>query len=247
MNEGSSGRPNVVTLPESTNRRLRRRLLWIGGAVVALIVVLMLVLLYSPLLAVQNITVEGNRLVPTQKIATALEPLEGTPLPRIGPERVKDLLKDQEAIKDVVVQAHAPGNLEVRIIEFVPVAIVKNDSNSYDLVGEDGRTLSSVKKRKDAKLPLIDGKASDRDPAVFSSLTHVLAALPASTLKKLQHASAETVDSVELSLTTGQKVLWGSDERSGDKARVLTAFLKDKRQKGVGTFDVSTPDHPVTR
>ncbi|MDN5755705.1 MAG: FtsQ-type POTRA domain-containing protein [Micrococcaceae bacterium] len=247
MSGGSSGGPNVVTLPESPGRRLRRRILWIGGAVVAVIVVLMLVLLYSPLLAVQTITVEGNKLVPTKTITTALEPLEGTPLPRIGPGRVKDLLADQEAIHDVVVQAHAPGTLEVRIVEFAPVAIVENDSKSYDLVGEDGRTLSSVKKRKGVKLPLIDGKASEQDPEVFSSLTGVLAALPSSTLKKLDHASAQTVDSVELSLTTGQKVLWGSDERSGDKARVLTAFLKDKKQAGVKTFDVSTPDHPVTR
>lgn len=247
MNGGSSGSPNVVTLPESATRRLRRRILWIGAAVVAVIVVLMLVLLYSPLLAVKTITVEGNKLVPTQTINTALEPLEGTPLPRIGPGRVKDLLEDQEAIHDVVVQAHAPGTLEVRIIEFAPVAIVKNDSKSYDLVGEDGRTLSSVKKRKGVKLPLINGKPSEQAPEVFSSLTSVLAALPSSTLKKLDHASAETVDSVELSLMNGQKVLWGSDERSGDKARVLTSFLKDKKQKGVKVFDVSTPDHPVTR
>ncbi|MDN6169396.1 MAG: hypothetical protein L0J11_04845 [Micrococcaceae bacterium] len=60
MSGGSSGGPNVVTLPESPGRRLRRRILWIGGAVVAVIVVLMLVLLYSPLLAVQTITVEGQ-------------------------------------------------------------------------------------------------------------------------------------------------------------------------------------------
>ncbi|MGP5217804.1 cell division protein FtsQ/DivIB [Arthrobacter rhombi] len=247
MKDSASGGPNVFTLPESPSRRLRRRILWIGGSVLAVIVVLMLVLLYSPLLAVKTITVEGNKLVPTAQIATALAPLEGTPLPRIGPGRVKDLLEEQVAIDDVVVQAHAPGTLEVRIVEYAPVAIVKNDSKSYDLVGKDGRKLSSVKKRDGVKLPVIDGKASEQDPKVFSALTSVLAALPSSTLKKLDHASAQTVDSVELSLTNGQTVLWGSDERSGDKARVLTAFLKDKKQTGVKIFDVSTPDHPVTR
>lgn len=247
MSPEPRGGANVVTLPEAPGRRMRRRVLWIGGSVVAVIVALMLVLLYSPLLAVQTITVEGNQLVPTKTINASLAPLEGVPLPRIGPGRVKELLADQPPIRDVVVQAHAPGTLEVQIVEYAPVAVVKNDSKSYDLVDEEGRTLSTVKKRDSVKLPLIDAGKSKQDPQVFASLTHVLAALPASTLKKLDHASAQTVDSVELSLTNGQNVLWGSDERSGDKARVLTAFLKDKKQKGVDTFDVSTPDHPVTR
>ncbi|HXD29028.1 MAG TPA: FtsQ-type POTRA domain-containing protein [Arthrobacter sp.] len=238
---------NVLALPETPGRRLRRRVLWIGGSVVAAIVVLMLVLLYSPLLAVQTITVAGNKLVPTKTINQSLEPLKGTPLPRIGPGSVKDLLADQLPIRDVVVQAHAPGTLEVQIVEYAPVAVVKNGTSSYDLVAEDGRTLSTVKKRSSVKLPLIDGQKSTQDPQVFASLTHVLAALPSSALKKLDHASAKTVDSVELTLKDGQTVLWGSDERSGDKARVLTAFLKDTKQQGVDTFDVSTPDHPVTR
>lgn len=247
MSRGSTGDANIVTLPETPGRRLRRRILWIGGSVVAVIVALMLVLLFSPLLAVKTITVEGNKLVSTRAINQSLEPLKGIPLPRIGPGKVKDLLADQVPIRDVIVQAQAPGTLEVQIVEYAPVAIVENGAKSYDLVGEDGRTLSTVKKRDSVKLPLIDGKKSKQDPAVFASLTHVLAALPASTLKKLDHASAQTVDSVELMLTNGQKVIWGSDERSGDKARVLTAFLKDKKQQGVDTFDVSTPDHPVTR
>jgi len=241
------GGANVVTLPETPGRRLRRRVLWIGGSVVAVIVALMLVLLFSPLLAVQTITVEGNKLVPSKTINTALAPLKGVPLPRIGPAQVKDLLADQTPIQDVVVQAHAPGTLEVQIVEYAPVAVVKNGANSYDLVDGEGRALSTVKKRESVKLPLIDAKKSKQDPRVFASLTHVLSALPASALKQLDHASAQTVDSVELSLSNGQKVLWGSDERSGDKSRVLTAFLKDKKQQGVGTFDVSTPDHPVTR
>ncbi|WP_417218942.1 FtsQ-type POTRA domain-containing protein [Arthrobacter sp.] len=247
MSPRTTGGQNVVTLPETPGRRLRRRVIWVSASVVAVIVALMLVLLFSPLLAVQTITVEGNKLVPTKTINSALAPLKGVPLPRIGPAQVKDLLADQPSIQEVVVQAHAPGTLEVQIVEYAPVAIVKNGSKSYDLVGEDGRTLSTVAKRESVKLPLIDAKKSAQDPEVFAALTHVLAALPASALKKLDHASAQTVDSVQLSMTNGQKVLWGSDERSGDKARVLTAFLKDKNQQGVDTFDVSTPDHPVTR
>jgi cell division protein FtsQ len=237
---------NVVVLPEPPARRTRRTLLVVAASVVALIVAMMLVLAYSPLLAVKTVQFEGNVLTPDKAVRTALDPLKGTPLPQIGPAKVKDLLSGQPAVKDVVVQAEAPSTLQVTVIEYQPVAVIKS-GKKYDLVAGDGRRLASVARRADAELPLIDGAKLGGDEKVFASVTRVLSALPASVLKELDHAGAKTIDSVELTLTNGKTVLWGNDDRSADKARVLEAFLGAKQDASVKVYDLSTPDQPVTR
>ncbi|GAA3683504.1 hypothetical protein GCM10023081_21730 [Arthrobacter ginkgonis] len=239
---------NVLALPEAPGARLRRRvLLWTGG-VLAAIVAMILVLMYSPLLAIRGIEIEGNRLVSDDAVAGALEPLDGVPLPQVGPGRVLQLLSGLAPVADVVVQAKAPHTLQVRVVEHAPVAILKN-GKKLTLVGEDGRTLAPLAKRSDALLPVISASAATGDPAVFRTLTHVLAGLPGSVLAQLDHAGAKTIDSVELTLSNGKTVMWGNEERGAQKARVLQALLKvkDDPQAPVKVYDVSSPDQPVTR
>jgi len=239
---------NVLALPEAPGSRLRRRvLLWTGG-VLAAIVAMILVLMYSPLLAIRGIEIEGNRLASDDAVAGALEPLVGVPLPQVGPGRVLQLLSGLEPVADVVVQAKAPHTLQVSVVEHVPVAVLK-DGKKLSLVGEDGRTLAPLAKRSDALLPVISASAATGDPAVFRTLTHVLAGLPASVLAQLDYAGAKTIDSVELTLSNGKTVVWGNEERGGQKARVLQALLKvkDDPRSPVEVYDVSSPDQPVTR
>lgn len=240
---------NVVPLPEPPGKRTRRLLLIISGSVVALILALIVVLLYSPLLAVKNIEVSGNDLAKQSAVQEALEPLVGTPLPRIGPASVLRLLEGQPAVRDVVVQAEAPSTLRVEIVEHQPVAIVES-KGKYRLVGEDGRTLAALAKRDGADLPVIDAESAVADPKVFATVTEVLASLPESVLNRLDKAGAKTIDSVELKLTNGKTVLWGNSERNADKAGVVTALLRVREEPNtaaVKVYDVTSPDHPVTR
>lgn len=240
---------NVVSLPEPPAKRRRRMLLVGAGSVVGLIVALILVLLYSPLLAVKNIEVQGIELAREAAVREALEPLVGTPLPGIGPASVQRLLEGQPAVKDVVVQAEAPSTLRVEVIEYAPVAIVES-KGKFRLVAEDGRALAPLAKRDGADLPVIDAGVSAADPKVFATVTKVLASLPESVLNRMDKAGAKTIDSVELRLVNGQTVLWGNAERNADKARVVEALLKTKNEPdaaAVKVYDVTSPDHPVTR
>ena len=237
----------VVSFPEPARRKTRRRLLIAAGTVVVLLAVLMSVIFLSPALAVKTITVEGADLTDSATLSQALEPLKGTPLARVGEREVAAQVDHFPAVESVEVVAKPPSELHVRIIERTPVAVLK-DGKKFVLIDESGKALASVRKRSAAKLPLIDGAKAAEDPDVFASITGVLGALQPEVLKQLDHASARSVDSVELQLTNGQKVLWGNAGQQELKATVLQALLQAKGVKGkASVIDVSTPTRPVTR
>ena len=59
------------------------------------------------------------------------------------------------------------------------------------------------------------------------SAAAVLVALPADFLPQVDSIQANTTDDVMLTLRSGKKVLWGSGERSVDKAQVLQVYFSD--------------------
>ena len=71
----------------------------------------------------------------------------------------------------------------------------------------------------------------------------VLAALPDPLLARLATVRAETPDSIELDLTDGIVVVWGSAEQSARKAEVLIALMKQPGR----VYIVSAPDVPAIR
>lgn len=240
---------NIVELPPHPGRVWKKRLLIGGSATLVAVVGLILVLLYSPLLAIKNIEITGNKLAATDSVAEDLDSLQGVPLPRVGPGMVRDLLADQPAVEDVVIQAEAPDTLHVVITEHPPVAFT-GMSGAYRLVAADGRTLRTVADADRFDLPFISGVSSSSKPELFETITSVLAALPEDVLAQLKFATAETIDSVELELVTGERVRWGSAENNPEKAGVLTALLQvepPEDQPAVSIYDVTSPERPVTR
>ena len=226
--------------------RLRNTLL----AVLAVMVVLgglVAYVIFSPALALRTVSVQGNTLVTTAEVQAALAPLTGIPLTRISREQVADLLADKAPVEDVRIAAEPPSTLVVTVEEREPVAVLQT-GKEFVLVDAEGTQLTTVARRGDAELPLIDGGADAVNSEVFSSITAVLVELPAGILSRLNSASASSVDSIQLSLSGEQKIFWGSAERSAEKARVLEAMLSVRAaDPHVKVFDVSTPDRPVTR
>lgn len=243
-----SGGFNVVDLPADPRLRTRKR--WIIGSsvVVALIVSLVLVLSFSPILAIKNIQLEGNSLAKDAALQRALEPLHGVPLARVGTGRVLDLLGEQRAVKDAIVQAEVPDTLRIQIIEHDPVAVL-TEGKKRSLVGADGRVLAVLGAKEKPKLPTVRSSAVIKNPKVFSMLTQVLSELPDTLLATVDHATATSKDFVELKLKDGTLVIWGNDQESALKIKVLEALLgvpKDK-EAPITVYDISSPQHPVAR
>lgn len=237
-----------ATVLEFPDRRRGRRT-WLIAALLVLVLVggLLAAVIFSPLLAVRSISIEGTRLAPERSVSKALEPLLGRPLPQVDTGQVRALLADFAPIRDVDVEARPPSTLVVRVTERIPVAVLQN-GRQFVLIDSVGTQLRVVGSRRAVRLPLIDGGRAAVRREVFSSITSVLETLPAAVLARLEHASARTVDSVVLRLSDGRTVMWGNASENELKARVLAALLAaPKRKDPVRIIDVSTPDRPVTR
>ncbi|UPO77953.1 cell division protein FtsQ/DivIB [Arthrobacter sp. Helios] len=245
--QGSAAEASILAFPEPPVRRRRRYVLIGTGVSAALLAALFAVLFFSPALEVKNLQVQGNSLLTVEEAEAALAPLLGTPLTLISDADAGELLAARPEVEKVEVAAVPPSDLLVTITERVPVAVLQN-GREFLLIDEDGRQLKAVGERGAAALPLIDGGADAVNSEVFSTVTAVLAALPQGVLAQLDHASAETLDSVELKLANGQTVFWGSSDANAAKAKALEALLLvPATDPPVQVFDVSTPNRPVTR
>ncbi|MDP5226200.1 MULTISPECIES: cell division protein FtsQ/DivIB [Arthrobacter] len=248
MADRLEGGASVLAFPEPPRlRRRRTALLTIGGAAVV-VLLLMAVALFSPALALKDVSVRGTKLLTAQSVQEKLAPLQGKPLPQISKDDVGRLLAPVVQIKSWDMQFRPPNTMVLTIVERVPVAVLKN-STGLSLVDSEGTPLAAVQDPATAKLPLVDGTDKTMTPDVFKTVTAVLGSLPPSVLALLADATARSVDSVTLDLQDGRKVIWGNADDMDLKSRVLQALLKkpDDPANPVNTFDVSTPRHPVTK
>lgn len=238
----------VLAFPEPKGRRRRKKVLLAVGIVLALVAGLLAAAIYSPVLALQTISVSGTRFVTPGQVQAALEPLRGKPLPQISYDDVRGLLGPLIQVKSVSVEARPPSTLAVAVHERVPVALVKQ-GEQYQLVDVDGVPLATTDNAASASLPVIDGGAGAIGQDLFRATAAVLGALPADVLAKLSNASAQSVDAVELKLVDGQTIVWGNASEKELKAKVLAALLKAPAdpKNPVKVYDVSVPRHPVTR
>lgn len=253
---GQPGAPtadNVLEFPETHGqaRRRHRRVWWISGAgLVVLLAVLSAVLYFSPVLAITTVTVSGTDLLARDRAVELLQPVRGRPLPQVGQRTVEELLADEPAVDTVRVHAEPPHGLSVEVVEHEPVAMV-HDGADRILYSATGTALAILPRDRATayQLPSVASAEDVRDPEVFDAITSVLGTLPESIRTRMKSASAETIDSVTLTLTDGRTVLWGNPEQGPRKAQVLEALLKVPQddQAPIREFDVSTPDRPVTR
>jgi len=241
-------RGNVLSFPEPKAKRRRRVVLSTAAVIAVVIAGILAAAVYSPWLAVRTVSVEGARLLSPDQVRSALAPLQGRPLPQISDEDVSALLQPLVQVKSATSQARPPSTLQVKIVERVPVALVKR-AEAFQLVDADGVQLGTATDPGAVKLPVIDSGGGALPQDLFHAITGVLGALPPDVLARLSDASAKSVDAVELKLVDGQTIVWGNAGEKELKARVLAALLKAPAdpKNPVRIYDVSAPRHPVTR
>ncbi|MFT2711343.1 FtsQ-type POTRA domain-containing protein [Clavibacter sp. Sh2126] len=224
-------------------QRTRRRRAGLLGALGAFLVLAIVVgiAVYSPLLALRTVEVEGADRVAPDSIQAALADQVGTPLPLVDLGRVGDELRAFPLIRSYSTESRPPSTLVIRIVERTPVAVIQSGAG-FDLVDPAGVTIERATARPDG-YPLIDLPSAGLSSPRFRAATAVLVALPADFLPQVDSIQANTTDDVMLVLRSGKKVLWGSGERSTEKAQVLQALVKARGD--VGSYDVSAPDAPV--
>lgn len=222
-----------------TQRSRRRRMFWlcalgalvllIGGSVVAA---------YSPLFAVEKVTVVGASALDPSAVEEALSGQVGRPLALVDDSAVKAALMAFPLIETYALEAKPPHDLTVRIVERTPVGVIESDAG-YTLVDAAGVALSTTPEPPAGQpvLHVTGGTESD----AFESVGLVVRSLPADVRANLAEVTASTLDDVALKLTTGLTVVWGSADDSILKSATLSSVLvarPDARSVDVSSYQV---------
>lgn len=221
-----------------TQRSRRRRLIWlcaigavlllIGGSVAAA---------YSPLFAVEKITIAGTSTLDAAAVEAALSDQLGTPLALVSESEIKAALIAFPLIETYALEAKPPHDLVVRIVERTPIGVIESDAG-FTLVDAAGVALSTTADRPEGQ-PVITVDGGIESDA-FESVGLVVRSLPGNVRALVSEVSASTLDDVTLQLSTGLTVVWGSADRSVYKATVLaTTMLANPAAQRI---DVSSPD-----
>lgn len=220
-----------------TQRSRRRRIIWlsvigavlllIGGSVAAA---------YSPLFAVQRITVVGATTLDPAAVEAALADQIGTPLALVSTSEVKAALLAFPLIETYALEAKPPNDLTVRIVERTPIGVIRSDAG-YTLVDAAGVALATTTDQPPGQ-PLLDIDGGI-DSRAFASTGLVIRSVPADVRAALTGVRASTADDVTLTLNSGLTVIWGSSDESALKGLTLAAAMA--ANPGAVSIDVTSP------
>lgn len=230
-----------------TRRTRHRRAAWFtAGGVVVVLGALIAVAVYSPLLALERIEIAGTSRLQPEEIHDAVDGQLGTPLALVDFDDLKKELAGFSLIRSYVTEAVPPHTLIIHISEREPVGSLMT-AGGYTLVDPAGVEVEETDTRPDG-VPIIDTPDADDQGPVFEAVVEVLLALPDPVLAQVDSVSATTMDDVTLVFTgVGQRVVWGSADRSELKARVLEKLMALQDAGALVEYDVTAPLSAVVR
>ncbi|TPX04133.1 FtsQ-type POTRA domain-containing protein [Schumannella luteola] len=230
-----------------TRRARHRRIVLISASSVVLAMIAIVVAaVFSPLLALKTITVDGTSRLDAAQLRDAVDGQMDTPLALLDTARIEKQLSGFSLIRSYSTTIVPPHTLQIHIVERVPVGVLQT-ADGFELVDPAGVTVEKSDARPQG-VPLIQLAASDdAKSSAFRSMADVLLAMPEAQRAQVDSITARTRDDVTLTLIGGtQKVVWGGSDDSARKAQVLQALL-GVNGGAPGIYDVSAPGSAVFR
>ena len=199
-----------------------------------------LILYFTPVMSARSIVVNGIGAVTREEVLDAAHVKSGTPLLQIDTDNIADRVAAIRRVASAHVQRDYPSALMITVVERIPV-VVKDLPDGPHLFDRDGVDFATAP--PPPALPYIDVEnPGPADPATKAALT-VLTALRPEVVAQVSRIAAPSVASITLTLADGRTVIWGTNERTEEKALKLAALLTRPGR----TYDVSSPDLPTVR
>jgi cell division protein FtsQ len=199
-----------------------------------------LILYFTPVMSARSIVVNGIGAVTRDEVLDAAHVQPGTPLLQIDTDGVADRVAAIRRVASAHVQRDYPSALMITVVERIPV-VVKDLPDGPHLFDRDGVDFATAP--PPPALPYIDvDNPGPADPATKAALA-VLTALRPEVVAQVSRIAAPSVASITLTLADGRTVIWGTNDRTEEKAQKLAALLTRPGR----TYDVSSPDLPTIR
>lgn len=199
-----------------------------------------LILYFAPVMSARSIVVTGTGVVTREEVLDAAKVRPGTPLLQIDTGAVADRVAAIRRVASARVQRQYPSALRITVVERIPV-VVKDFPDGPHLYDRDGVDFATAP--PPPALPYLDvDNPGPGDPATKAAL-EVLTALRPEVAGQVGRVAAPSVSSITLTLTDGRTVVWGTTDRTEEKAEKLAALLTQPGH----TYDVSSPDLPTVK
>ena len=203
-------------------------------------VALGLVLYFTPVMSARSIVVVGTGAVTREQVLDAAQVRLETPLLQIDTDAVADRVAGIRAVASARVQREYPSTLRITIAERIPL-VVKDFPDGPHLFDRDGVDFATAP--PPPGLPYLDvDNPGPTDPPTKAAL-EVLTALRPEVVAQVGRIAAPSVASITLTLADGRTVVWGTTDRTDEKADKLTALLTQPGR----VYDVSSPDLPTVK
>ncbi|MCV7346337.1 cell division protein FtsQ/DivIB [Mycolicibacterium rhodesiae] len=235
-------RGETTDAPKPLGKRTVRGLrLFIWLIVLAIISVgLGLILYFTPVMSARSLVITGIGAVTREEVVDAAKVQLGTPLLQINTDQVADRVAGIRRVASARVQREYPSTLRITIVERIPI-VVKDYPDGPHLFDKDGVDFATAP--PPPGLPYIDvDKPGPSDPPTRAAL-EVMTALRPEVVGQVSRVAAPSVASVTLTLTDGRTVVWGTTDRTEEKAEKLAALLTQPGK----VYDVSSPDLPTVK
>lgn len=226
-------------------RRRRNAWLTVLGAFGAVMLFVALGV-FTPLMSLQEIVVQGATRVNAAQIQAALQPEINKPLPLVDHGAVEKAIAAQPLVKTYSVESLPPHTLLIKIVERQPAAYLPS-AEGFTMVDPAGVVIEKTADRVPG-VPLFTVEGDSTTAAGFEAGLNVLHSLPASLAGQVDEVIAKTTDDVVIVLAgSGARVFWGGPENAALKSRVLAALLAVNPVGTVSEYDVSSPNTAVVR
>ncbi|WP_030542980.1 cell division protein FtsQ/DivIB [Streptomyces albus] len=245
---GPPPEPSGRERPRGWRPRADRLVFWVTGLALFAAGVFW-VLNGSAWVRVERVTVDGTRVLTPEEVRRAAAVPRGAPLVSVDTDAVAGRLREKlPRIDSVAVVRSWPHEVELKVTERKSAVLIEKGGKFIEVDGE-GVPFATVSQRPKG-VPLLEMDAAGSPSRhrfgaerLRREAAGVVAGLPAPVHRETRALLVRSYDSLTLELTGGRTVVWGSPERSEQKARTLRALLKTAR--GAGHFDVSSPSAPA--
>lgn len=231
----------VQQVPPIPRRAVRGLKVLVWSALLSVLAVALGLLLYfTPIMSARNVVVVGLQAIPEEEVLTAAAVVPGTPLLQVDTDAVAERVATIRRVASARVQREYPSSLRITVVERIPV-VVKDYPDGPHLFDRDGVDFATAP--PPPNLPYLEtATPGPSDPATEAAL-QVMLALPPEVAGQVGRIAAPSVASITLTLLDGRVVVWGTTDRTDEKALKLAALLTQPGR----TYDVSSPDLPTVK
>lgn len=241
------GGEETTDLGDRLRERTRARRILLARRIALTLVTLALaaggvwVAFFSPVFAFSSSAVvvsgEDGTLVTADSVRSSIASFEGVPLTRLNTQAVARAVESNVAVRSASVSRRWPTSLRVSVTMRTGMA-VEAASGGYWLVDDQGVAFQQVPSAGEYPLATLP---EDRATGA-ADIASALGALDEATRAQVATVTS-TGTQVNFTLRGGQTVKWGTRGDAPQKARVLATLLANVQ---ASTYDVSSPNHPVT-